>query len=96
MSEKITQVVALDISPSAIALERTAAKSPIVEASLNPVLVYLSQLSSSSRRTMRGALETIAKIVSTGEFNAISFPWAELRYQHTQAIYYAVERFLRI
>ena len=87
MNEKITQIVAVDIIPNAIAFERTAAKSPIVEASLNPVSVYLSQLSSSSRRTMRGALETIAKIVSAGEFDAISFPWAELRYQHTQAIY---------
>ncbi len=36
---------------------------------------------------MRGALETITKIVSAGELDAISFPWAELRYQHTQAIY---------
>ena len=59
----------------------------VLETSVNPVLVYLSQLSPSSRRTMRGALETIAKIVSGGEFDAISFPWAELRYQHTQAIY---------
>ncbi|PSB31337.1 hypothetical protein [Chlorogloea sp. CCALA 695] len=76
MNEKITQIVAVDIIPNAIALERTAAKSPIEEACLNPVSVYLSQLSSSSRRTMRGALETIAKIVSAGKFDAISFPWA--------------------
>lgn len=53
----------------------------------NPVAVYLSQLSVSSRRTMRGALETIAKIVSGGDLDALGFPWAELRYQHTQAIY---------
>ncbi|WP_146134171.1 hypothetical protein [Chlorogloea sp. CCALA 695] len=50
-------------------------------------MVYLSQLSVSSRRTMRGALKTIAQIVSGGELDAVSFPWAELRYQHTQAIY---------
>jgi len=39
---------------------------------------------------MRGALNAIskiAKIVSNGTLDAISFPWAELRYQHTQAIY---------
>ncbi len=36
---------------------------------------------------MRGALETIASLVSGGELDAISFPWASLRYQHTQAIY---------
>ncbi len=87
MSEKITQIVAVDIIPSAISLDRTADITFNGEPSLNPMAVYLSQLSPSSRRTMRGALETIAKIVSAGEFDAISFPWAELRYQHTQAIY---------
>ena len=96
MSEKITQIVAVDIIPPVIAsgtalpivaLDRTADIALIGEASLNPMAVYLSQLSPSSRRTMRGALETISKIVSAGEFDAVSFPWAELRYQHTQAIY---------
>ena len=98
MSEKITQIVAVDIISNAIAsgtalraiaLEQSISAGMIQagEPSLNPMAVYLSQLSPSSRRTMRGALETIAKIVSAGEFDAISFPWAELRYQHTQAIY---------
>ena len=87
MNEKITQVVSVDIIPSAIALEQTAAIAPTGEPSLNPVSVYLSQLASSSRRTMRGALETIATLVSKGELDAMSFPWASLRYQHTQAIY---------
>ena len=95
MNEKITQIVAVDIIPNAIAsgtalpivaLDRTADIALTGEPSLNPMAVYLSQLSPSSRRTMRGALETIAKIVSAGEFDAINFPWADLRYQHTQAI----------
>ncbi len=59
----------------------------VPEASLNAVLVYLSQLRVGSRRTMRGALDAIALIASDGTLDAISFPWAELRYQHTQAIY---------
>ncbi len=59
----------------------------VCETSTNPALVYLSQLSLSSRRTMRGALETIATLVSAGKLDAINFPWSELRYQHTQAIY---------
>ena len=87
MSEKITQIVALDIMPSAISLDRTTDIAFTGEPSLNPMAVYLSQLSPSSRRTMRGALETIAKVVSVGEIDAINFPWSELRYQHTQAIY---------
>lgn len=61
--------------------------APTEKSSTNPVAVYLSQLSVSSRRTMRGALETIATLVSGGKLDAVSFPWAELRYQHTQAIY---------
>ena len=78
MSEKITQIVAVDIIPNAIAYEQSIFADMIQagEPSLNPMAVYLSQLSSSSRRTMRGALETIAKIVSAGEGDAISFPWA--------------------
>ena len=87
MNEKITQIVAVDIIPNAITLDRTADIALTKEPSLNPMAVYLSQLSPSSRRTMRGALETIAKIVSAGELDAMGFPWAELRYQHTQAIY---------
>lgn len=80
MSEKITTV-------NAISLESTKTIAPTGKLSLNPMLVYLSQLSTSSRRTMRGSLEKIAKIISAGELDAINFPWAELRYQHTQAIY---------
>lgn len=60
---------------------------PVPEDSVNPALVYLSQLSASSRRTMLGALNAIATLVSAGKLNAINFPWSELRYQHTQAIY---------
>ena len=96
MNELLAHSVAIDIISNAMALERPAAGIalerpadivPTGEPSLNPVLVYLSQLSYSSRRTMRGALEVIAKIVSGGKLDAISFPWSELRYQHTQAIY---------
>ncbi len=91
MNEKITQAVAVDVIPNAIAsgtalpivaLEQSTNIAPTEEASLNLVSVYLSQLASSSRRTMRGALETIATLVSRGELDAISFPWTSLRYQH--------------
>lgn len=51
----------------------------------NPALVYLAGLSPGSRRTMRGALDTIACVVSPGSI-AESFPWASLRFQHTAAI----------
>ena len=65
----------------------TATGCAIAPASTNPYLVYLSQLGVGSRRTMRESLEKIAQMMSEGTLDAINFPWATLRYQHTQAIY---------
>jgi integrase/recombinase XerC len=52
----------------------------------NPALVYLASLGPSSRRTMRGALDTIARLVSGGEATAETLPWHTLRRQHTAAV----------
>lgn len=52
----------------------------------NPALVYLAGLADGSRRTMRGALDTIAGILTGGAVDALGTPWGALRYQHTQAI----------
>jgi integrase len=52
----------------------------------NPALVYLASLGPSSRRTMRGALDTIARLVSGGEATAETLPWHALRRQHTAAV----------
>lgn len=51
----------------------------------NPALVYLAGLSESSRRPMGHSLRTIADLVMPGS-SFDSFPWGNLRYQHTQAI----------
>jgi site-specific recombinase XerD len=52
----------------------------------NPALVYLASLGSAeSRRAMRKSLDVVAKLVMPGA-DPESFPWAGLRYQHTQAI----------
>jgi site-specific recombinase XerD len=53
----------------------------------HPAAVYLAGLSASSRRTMRGALDTVAQIV-TGDETATTWdiPWQRLRFQHTQAV----------
>ncbi len=87
--EKMIQILPKFTIPIAMVVERTAVGIAFSteDASVNPVLVYLSQLRVGSRRTMRQALETIATMVSEGELAALRFPWADLRYQHTQAIY---------
>jgi site-specific recombinase XerD len=53
---------------------------------LHPVLVYLASLSEGSRRTMRASLENIARFISSGEANALTLAWHELRYQHATFI----------
>jgi len=52
----------------------------------HPALVYLASLAPSSRRTMRGALDTIARVVSGGEATVETLPWHTLRRQHTAAV----------
>jgi hypothetical protein len=51
----------------------------------NPAVVYLAGLGEGSRRTMHQALNTIAGLAIEGS-DALAFPWASLRFQHTQAI----------
>lgn len=53
---------------------------------MNPAVVYLAMLAPGSRRTMRGSLDLVARMVSHGVADAVSFNWAALRFQHTAAI----------
>jgi len=61
----------------------------------NPAAVYIASLNSKDgRRTMHQALDTIASALSNGRHNARTFPWGQLRYQHTQAMRtWLVERY---
>ncbi len=52
----------------------------------HPVTAYLAGLSTRSRRTMLGALTTVAGLATDGQADAESFPWHLLRFQHTAAI----------
>ena len=58
----------------------------VSQADQNPALVYLASLGPSSRRTMRGALDVMARLVSGGEATAETLPWHTLRRRHTAAI----------
>src|SRR5690349_16927660 len=50
----------------------------------SPAAVYLAQLAPTGRRTQRQALDTVARLI--GPYDALSCPWARLRYQHTAAL----------
>lgn len=81
----------VDLSEQDSGVYRGAALLPlppkaIPPRAMHPVEVYIASLSSGSERTMRAALEKIAKIASDEEANAHNFPWHALRYQHTTAI----------
>lgn len=53
----------------------------------NPAAVYLAGLASSSRRTMRSALDTMAAILAGDEAaTAATVPWHRVRFQHAQAL----------
>jgi site-specific recombinase XerD len=52
----------------------------------HPALVYLASLAPGSKPTMVDALNKIAALVTNDQQDLVSFPWAQLRYEHTQAI----------
>ena len=66
-----------------------------VPADRNPAVVYLHGLAPGSRRTLAGALDTMAEMLTAGKVtNAEDLPWAGLRYQHTAALRSAlIERY---
>jgi site-specific recombinase XerD len=59
----------------------------ILPADRHPAMVFLARLGSAhSRRAMRSQLERMAQAISSGRHTAQTLPWADLRYQHTQAL----------
>jgi site-specific recombinase XerD len=51
----------------------------------NPAAIYLAGLKESGRRSMRQVLNLVAGLL-TGDSDALSCPWASLRFQHVSAI----------
>ena len=68
------------------ALMEIAAATPTTARDQHPAAVYIARLGPGSRRTMRTALDTIARILTGGAQDAETLDWAALRYQHTQAV----------
>jgi site-specific recombinase XerD len=68
-----------------LAVIETGVQVPALDRmSENPAAVYLASLAPGSRRTMAGALDTIASLA--GGADALSLPWHLLRAAHTGAI----------
>jgi site-specific recombinase XerD len=57
-----------------------------LELSRHPAFVYLARLAPGSRATIEGALATVARAIGGPEATIATFPWAQLRYQHTAAL----------
>jgi site-specific recombinase XerD len=78
------------MSTALVSIRPTEALAPapqIPTADRHPAIIYIASLGSpASRRTMRQALDVCAQIISSGRHDALSLPWHELRFQHTQAI----------
>lgn len=51
-----------------------------------PALVYLAGLAPGARRTMRQALDAMAAELTGGACDAVTCPWAALRFEHTSAL----------
>ncbi|MHB2017165.1 MAG: tyrosine-type recombinase/integrase [Candidatus Xenobia bacterium] len=58
----------------------------VAAAERHPVAVYLARLSVRSRRTMEGALHTVAGLLTGGRADAWRLEWAALGYQHVAAV----------
>jgi len=52
----------------------------------SPAAVYLARLASGSRRTMHGALTTLAALLAGDGADLFALPWECVRYPHTQAL----------
>jgi integrase len=59
---------------------------PLELESDNPAVVYLESLSTGSYWAVRHSLETIVQIVAGEDADPWTFPWHELRYQHTARV----------
>ena len=60
--------------------------APVGDPARHPVAVYLARLAPGSRRSQQAALETMARLLTTGRPGIDELPWHDLRYQHTQAL----------
>ncbi len=85
LSPSDTTIVEAEVlySTSSTSLLSTLAPASADE---HPVAVYLASLAEGSRRTMRGALDVVARELTGGRQDAFLLDWSLVRFQHTQAV----------
>src|SRR5438105_14881720 len=80
-----TDLVPVAMAPESVPVD--AAFPPYAKVSTtNPAVAYVASLAPGSRRSMEGALQTIAETVAGMDANYRDFPWHLLRAHHTAAI----------
>lgn len=66
--------------------DSSLALSEPIPLTLQPAEVYINSLDKGSRRTMRHALNEIAKILTDNQCDATTLDWSKLKYQHTALV----------
>lgn len=76
-------VTALQLAPQLVDLAQLADRALDAAADQQtPAEALLTQLGKGSRKTMRLALDRVARIASGGFYDRNTFPWGRLRYEH--------------
>ncbi|BAY95941.1 MULTISPECIES: tyrosine-type recombinase/integrase [unclassified Tolypothrix] len=74
------KAIASNFNPESLALTEP------VPLTMHPAEVYINSLGEGSRRTMREALNAIARLLTNDTCDASTLDWSKLRYQHTAAV----------
>ncbi|TVP63455.1 MAG: site-specific integrase [Nodularia sp. (in: Bacteria)] len=80
MTVNNSAIASFNLHPESLALTEPL---PIT---MHPSEVYLASLGEGSRRTMREALNAMARLLTNDSCDAQTLDWSKLRYQHTAAV----------
>jgi len=81
-----TPGIALEAIAVQPADQLTSRQAPVADIGRHPAFVYLARLAPGSRPTIEGALAATARAIGGAGATIATFPWSELRYQHTAAL----------
>lgn len=79
----MTELATINSNTGIVTSDLRGHESPLDQ---NPAAVYLATLRPTGRRSMQHYLKVIADKLSDGQHSELTFPWGNLRYQHTSAI----------